>query len=57
MPAFRLKQVVGVLNVGGLLWGECGWLFWGCFVEERVLAGSRSEGLTYNLAVLSNLMI
>lgn len=31
----RWKQVVLALSVGGLLWNECGWLFWGCFLEER----------------------
>lgn len=35
MLLLRLKQVVFVLSLGGLIWSECGWLFWGCFLEER----------------------
>lgn len=44
MHLLRLKQVVPVLSVGGLIWNECGWLFWGCFLEEkeRILEGSSS---------------
>ena len=30
----EIEAGVAVLGVGGLMWSECGWLFWGCFLEE-----------------------
>lgn len=45
MFLLRLKQVAPRLSVGGLIWSECGWLFWGCFLEERILGGGSSWAL------------